>query len=98
MSEMLLVKSVATAAAIGTFTLAGIATERLLRRFQTATIRRAALSCALAAVVALGLLLVINPARWPDPAVKVIGDLLAFGTIAAFVIAVLLGFTLKARR
>lgn len=98
MSEMLLVKSVATAAAIGTFTLAGIATERLLRRFQTATIRRAALIFASAAVVALVLLVMINPARWPDPAVKVIGDLLAFGTIASFLAAVLLGFTLKARR
>lgn len=98
MSEMLLVKSVATAAAIGTFTLAGIATERLLRRFETAAIRRAALVCASAAVLALVLLLLINPARWPDPAIKVIGDLLAFGTIAALLVAVLLGFTLRARR
>lgn len=98
MSEMLLVKSAATAAAIGAFTLAGMATERLLRRFETASIRRLALRFAACAVTALLALLALNPSRWPDPAAKVIGDLLAFGTVAAFLIAVLLAFALKARR
>lgn len=98
MSEMLLVKSVATAAAVGTFTLAGMATERLLRRFETAHIRALAVRLAACAATALLALIALNPARWPDPAVKVLGDLLAFGAIGSFLIAILLGFAIKARR
>lgn len=98
MSDMTLLKALAAATAMGLLTFLGVAAERKLRGYHTVALRRAAFLQTAVACISTVLLIAINPARWPDPAVKVIGDLLALAAIATFIAAIALGFALRARR